>query len=525
MTSHRTTSVVDRDELARRLRPRDDLVVREVADPLPADATTAGPDAAPGPTGAREFTSVDGPFRSYRRRVEWAPAADDDPAATELTESFEYRLAIPYWSALYRPLARRALRDGVAPGRRPWWSTPDRLGPQQSTVVATMALHNVVGGALFAVLTQVLTYASADLGTGSSSEQATVFAVVRLGVLVTIAATALADRAGRRRIAVWSFAAAAVLTVLTAAAPSLAVLTALQLVARNLVVAGLLCVDTITIEELPAGSRAMASGLGAMAYGLGAGLVIVCLPLAGLTSWSWRLVFLLAGLTVPLLAHARRHLPESRRFERLDAARRRGEADESARGGRTRLGRFVLLAVMFFLVNAFVAPTSQLQNDYMRTERGMSATMIAVLLIVTSTPGAIGIVVGGRWADTRGRRAAIVPGLLAVGVFNAMFFSFAGPPMWVASLCGSMFGALCVPALAVLSSELFPTARRGGVRGMLSAVGVGGSVAGLLLAGHLVDARGYGPTFTLLAAAPVVAGLLAFAVPETRGRELEDLNR
>ena len=258
MTHHRTTTVLARDELVRRLRPRDDLIVREVAEP--------GSATDPSPTGTCAFDADDGPFRSYRRQVAWT-AGDD--GRFEVTEAFEYRLAIPYWSVLYRPLARRALRDGVAPGRRPWWSTPDRLGPHQSTVVATMALHNVVGGALFAVLTQVLTYASADLGNGSSSEQATVFAAVRLGVLVTIAATALADRAGRRRIAVWSFTAAAVLTVLTAAAPSLLVLTVLQLVARNLVVAGLLCVDTIAIEELPAGSRAMASGLGAMAYGLG----------------------------------------------------------------------------------------------------------------------------------------------------------------------------------------------------------------------------------------------------------------
>jgi len=131
-----------------------------------------------------------------------------------------------------------------------------------------MALHSMVGGALFAVLTQVLTFASADLGNGSSGQQADVFAVVRLGVVVTVVVTALADKVGRRRIAVWSFAAAALLTVASAAVPTLAALTVVQLLARNLAIAGLLCVDTIVIEELPAGSRAMASGLGAMAFGL-----------------------------------------------------------------------------------------------------------------------------------------------------------------------------------------------------------------------------------------------------------------
>ena len=505
---------LDAGALARRLRPRDDLLVKETPpEPAPADGATSG---------TATYGVEEGPFDQYERTVEWTARPD---GTARVTESFRWKAAIPYWAVLYRPLAKRALRDGIAPGRRPWWSTPDRLSARQSTLVATMALHSMVGGAIYAVLTQVLTFASADLGNGSSGQQADVFAVVRLGVVVTVLVTALADRVGRRRIAVWSFTAASLLTVASAAVPTLGSLTVLQLLARNLVVAGLLCIDTIVIEELPAGSRAIASGLGAMAYGLGAGLVIMCLPLAGVATWGWRLVFLLCGLTLPLLLHARRYLPESGRFTRMAEERRQRAADDAPRRtSRVRPGRFVLVGALFLLVNVFVAPTSQLQNDYMRTTRGMSATLIAVLLITTSTPGALGIVLGGRWADTRGRRAAIVPGLIGVGVFNAIFFSVSGPPMWVASLFGSVVGALCIPAMAVIGSELFPTSRRGSVRGALSAVGVGGSVLGLLLAGRLVDVHGYGWTFTVLAVAPVTAGFLALLLPESRGKELEELN-
>ncbi|MFM7065131.1 MAG: MFS transporter [Actinomycetes bacterium] len=507
------TLELDADELTQRLRPRDDLLVKETA-PTPAVLDHA-------PSGTCTFDVAEGPFERYERTVEWT----SQPGGTsEVTESFRWKTAIPYWGALYRPLATRALRNGIAPGRRPWWSTPDRLTARQSTLVAAMALHSMVGGALFAMLTQVLTYASEDLGNGSSQQQGDVFAVVRLGVVVTVVVTALADRVGRRRIAVWAFATAALLTVASALVPSLAALTVLQLVARNLLIAGLLCVDTIVIEELPAGSRAIASGLGAMAYGLGAGLVIMCLPLAGIAVWGWRLVFLAGGLTIPLLWHARRYVPESGRFTELAEQRRQRPESAAPRSGRVRPGRFVLVGTLFLLVNVFVAPTSQLQNQYMREVRGMSATLIAVLLIVTSTPGVIGIVLGGRWADTRGRRAAIVPGLIGVGVFNAIFFSVSGPPMWVASLLGSVIGALCIPAMGVIGSELFPTGRRGAVRGALSAVGVGGSVLGLLVAGRLADSRGFGWTFTVLAIAPVTAGLLALLLPESRGKELEELN-
>ena len=161
----------------------------------------------------------------------------------------------------------------------------------------------------------MLTFISADLGDGSHTEQTTLLAAARLGVVVTVVAMVFADRRGRRRVALWSFAAAGVLTVATAAAPSLWAVGALQLVARNLAVAGLLCVDTIAVEELPAGSRAMVSGLGTLAYGLGAGVVVMTLPLADLGPWGWRLTFVVAGLTLPLVAHAAPHLPESRRFE------------------------------------------------------------------------------------------------------------------------------------------------------------------------------------------------------------------
>ena len=61
--------------------------------------------------------------------------------------------------------------------------------------------------------------------------------------------------------------------------------------------------------------------------------------------------------------------------------------------------------------------------------------------------------------------------------------------------------------------------------GALTVIAVAGSVTGLLTAGVLVDRNGYGPTFVLLAAGPVIAAGLALAVPETSRRELEDINQ
>jgi MFS family permease len=503
----RSESVLDHAALARQLEPRDDVLVEERVGTH--DATSA------------TFEWAAGPFRRYRRHVSWTEHPDE-PERLVVHQDVDYRLAIPYWSRLYDPVVRRALREGVARGTRPWWSTPDRLSPEQSTMVAAMALFNLVAGLLYGLLTQVLTFVSADLGDGSAGQQTTLLAAVRVGVVITVLAMVLADRRGRRRVALWCFGAAALLTILTAAAPVWWLFGALQFVARNLAIAGLLCVDTIAVEELPPGSRAMVTGLGALAYGLGAGFIVLSLPLADLGPWGWRLTFLVAGMTVPLILHARRHLPESGRFQRLAASRSAGTATESR---RVNGARFALIATMFFLFNLFVAPSSQLQNDYLRADRAFSGIAITVFVMLTSTPAGLGVLAGGRLADLRGRRAAIVPGLIAYGAFTAMFFSLGGPPMWITSLLGSVLGALSIPAMGVIAPELFPTAHRGGVRGALTAVAVGGSVCGLLIAGSVVDAAGYATAFTWLALAPLAAAVLAFAIPETRGRELEDLNR
>ncbi|MBS1837115.1 MAG: MFS transporter [Actinobacteria bacterium] len=507
------------ERFAVRLEPRDDLTVLEVEVPdgdpgVDRAEDRRAPDAA-ARAGTRTFRSEGGPFSHYVREVRWHRTGDE----LVVDQHLEWRLAFPYWRWLYRPLIGRVLANGLAPGARPWWLFPDRLSARQAQTVATMSLFSLVAGLLFGQLTQVLTFASSDIGDGSSGEQALIFALVRIGAVLTAFAMVQADRFGRRRVAIWVFGLAIATSLATALAPSLAVLTVLQAVSRNLAVAGLLAVDTISVEELPAGSRAMAAGLGAMAYGLGAGIAVLALPLADLTPWGWRLVFAMSVITVPMLVSGARNLGESRRFQLL--------ASEPVGTPHRRISgtRFVLLAALFLLVNLFVAPVSQLQNDYLRADRGFSGMTITIFTVLTGTPAAIGVILGGRLADGRGRRVALVPGLVALGVFTAVFFWVAGPAMWTSALVAGLLGALTVAPLGVLAPELFPTARRGGARGALNVLAVLGSVSGLVLAGAGVDAWGYGPAFTLLALGPIVAAGLAFAVPETRGRELEDINQ
>ena len=103
---------------------------------------------------------------------------------------------------------------------------------------------------------------------------------------------------------------------------------------------------------VPAGSRAYATSLLAMAAALGAGFCVMALPLADLGHRSWRLVYLVPLLGLVLVPGIARRLPESRRFVAPHAQGR----------FRGHQGRLVLLAVSGLLVNVFVAPASSFQN-------------------------------------------------------------------------------------------------------------------------------------------------------------------
>ena len=109
---------------------------------------------------------------------------------------------------------------------------------------------------------------------------------------------------------------------------------------------------------------------------------------------------------------------------------------------------------------------------------------------------------------------------------TVVMFMVGGWPMWVASMAGAVVGAAAVPALGVYGAELFPTGHRGRASGLISALGLIGSSAGLLLVGFLVDQGwSYGSVMALVGIGPlVVAALVLLAYPETAHRELEEIN-
>jgi MFS family permease len=489
-----TTSVVNAAQLEAMLEPRADLLVEKVA-------------------GDGRFAASTGPLTAYERRVEVAPS-DRTDGRREVTQTVDFRLAVPYWGWLFvGPFKRRLSRP---PGERvPWWAPPDPVDARTSTVLASLAALSVVLGYLNTLFTQTITFAGEEFGAGNLA-QGVAGGVVRLGGFVALAVVSLGDRRGRRRILLTAAVAGCVLAATGSAAPSLAWLTTSQTFARGFATALLLIVGIVSAEEVPATCRAYAVSLLAMAGGLGAGLAVIGLRLADLGTRGWRLLYLLPLAALFLVRSVRRHLPESRRFLAP-------HPDVGLSGHGARLW---LLAVSGLLTNLFVAPQSQFNNQYLRTEHGFSGGRIALLTLFSGTPGVVGIVAGGRLADTRGRRVVGAVALLVGAGCTVAYFNATGAALWLWPLVGTMVSAASIPALGVYGPELFPTSLRGRANGLIGVCSLAGSAAGLALAGTLGDHFGQlGPAMAMLAIGPAaVAVLVLTAYPETAGVELEQLN-
>lgn len=501
-------------ESAAWLRARDDVVIERA---VAVDDRSA------------EFEAIGGPFHHWRRTVR----ITDGDGVDHVEETIDYRLAVPVWGLLFRPaLSRHLRRRPAADVSRPWWAPPDTLDPRAATVLALLCVFAAIAGYLGTIITQTLTYAAGQFGS-STADQGTLLASIRIGVLLSLVVVAAADRRGRRRVLVVSTVGACVLTAIGALAPGMVWLGTAQTFSRALSTVVALLVTIIAVEEMPAGARAFAVSVLTMTAALGAGLCVANLLYVDVAAGAWRVAYVLPLLAVvPCLRLARR-LPETRRFEvhRLEPPNPSGTTTmvpHDPVAGRPRFDwrRFAMLSVAGFLWSFFLAPAAQFLNEFLRTERGFSGALIALFILATNTPGGIGIVLGGRLADRRGRRLIGAVGIAGGVVFTVISYLSWGWPLWAGSVLAAVIGALAVPALAVYGPELFPTGQRGTANGGLQVVGVAGSSAGLLLVGWLSDlVGGIGQALAIAAIAPGVLVLVVLLwFPETARRELEDLN-
>jgi MFS family permease len=457
------------------------------------------------------FAQMHGPFRVYERVVEIATDGD-------IIERTRFRVHVPWFGWLFRWPVRAALLRRIS--ARGWWSPPDQLDATQVLVIGLLAAASMSAAFVNTLFTQTAEFAATDFGV-SETGLGDAGSIVRAGIVIALPAAVLADRIGRRKVLIGVAWAAPLLSALGSLAPSFPALVATQTIARPMGIALGFLIGVVAAEEMPRNSRAYAVSVLAMASGFGAAIAVLALMLADLGESGWRLVYLVSIVWCVVAVDLTRRLPETRRFT-ADAARR-SISDPSPRLDRKR---FALLAAVAFAGNVFVASASFFQNSYLKDVRGFSAGDITLFSLAVGTPAGIGLVIGGRIADTRGRRRliSIALPLSVIGVIVA--FSVGGVGLWASSLIGGILGSAVFPAMAVYRTELFPTANRTRAAGYVTAASLFGGILGLSLTGRLVDnGWSYGSTMLLLAGGQLIATLLVVTwYPETAHLTLESLN-
>jgi MFS family permease len=296
----------------------------------------------------------------------------------------------------------------------------------------------------------------------------------------------------------------------------------------------LVLIAVMAAEEMPAGSRAWALAVLTMTVGLGGGIATGALPLADLGRSGWRWLYVGALAALPLVASCARHLPESRRWQKAQPAEPDSDGSPEpsllgrgrGAGGRAQRRRLLLLCAGAFLFALFATPSGQFQNEFLRTERAFSAARISLFSLLSGTLGGLGVLIGGRVADLRGRRLVAAVGAGAGIVTTLASYATHGWPLWAWGVADSMLGYAVAPALGVYGPELFPTSLRSRATGVIAVTYAAGGVVGLVGAGLLSGAIGsLLPALAVLAMGPaLLVVLIVRAYPETARRELEDLN-
>jgi MFS family permease len=128
----------------------------------------------------------------------------------------------------------------------------------------------------------------------------------------------------------------------------------------------------------------------------------------------------------------------------------------------------------------------------------------------------------GFFADAFGRRKPYFI-YLVIAAALVPLYGMARSPLWLLALGPfvAFFGTGFFSGYAAIASEIFPGEIRAAAMGLSYNIGRGLSAAAPYAVGALAIRYGIGPAFFLQAAAFFVAAMLALALPETRGRQLE----
>ena len=402
-------------------------------------------------------------------------------------------------------------------------STP--LTSDQRRLLIFLSAATFFEGFDFLAITQVLPHVRADFGL-SQSETGLLVGVANIGPILACFIVRLIDRIGRRKVMQYTLLGYAGFTLASGLAPDPYSFAIAQLLARMFLVGEWATSMVYAAESFPAERRGQAIGIIQGVAALGAVTCGGVAPLLMKLEVGWRAVYFFGAIPVVILLFARRNLKETERFLAVANAEQNRRALWDIVRGPHRL-RVLTVALLWWLVYVGTHNATTFWKEFAMTERGMTDGQVGVSLTIAAVCAMPFVFAVGPMLDRLGRRggAAIIYPVAALGVLGA--FTLTDRVGLTIAMALTIFGASAVlPVVEAYTTELFPTELRGDAFAWANnLLGRLGPVLSPPLVGIAAEHVGWGPAVATTSVANILALILIWAaLPETRGRELEDIS-
>lgn len=398
--------------------------------------------------------------------------------------------------------------------------------PYQKRLFVFLSVANFFEGYDFFAISQLLP--SIRETYGLDARQGTwLIALINFGTILAYLLVRKADRWGRRQVLAVTIAGYALFTFLSAWAPNAITFGLLQMVARIFLLGEWATSMVMAAEEYPAERRGMVIGVVSACGGLGSIVCAGVVPLMLKTPLGWRSVYLAGVLPLLLVMYARRGLRETERFAATAATRPASVPLTEILRGPHR-SRVLQLGAIWFLSYICTQNAVTFWKEFALKERNLTQGQTGLIITVAAAVSMPLVFGAGKMLDAIGRRkGAVIIYLSAIlGVLGAYTF-WGVVPLLICMTIG-IFGINAVlTVLNTFMTELFPTEARGNAAAWSNnLIGRVGYVLSPLAIGQVVQEYGWGAPLRLTTLFPLIAlGLIFLWLPETRGRELEDISQ
>ena len=336
----------------------------------------------------------------------------------------------------------------------------------------------------------------------------------------------VADRLGRRKALMASILIYSVFTAACGLATGVAMLAVFRIF-LGLGMGGEWASGAALVSETwPARHRGKALGIvqssWAVGYAAAAAVAAIVLPV-----WGWRGVFFVGVVPAFFTLWIQRRVKEPEIWRTVRAAAPGVKAGFGEIFGRKRLRLTLFITLMnactmfaWWGFNLWLP--AYLSMPPGQGGIGLSPRTMSALVIFMQVGMWFGYITFGFISDRLGRKRSYVGYLLVASVFM-LLYSQARQPLLLLALGPfvAFFGTGYFTGFGALTAEIYPTAVRATAQGITYNTGRIVSAAAPIAVGSLAETRGFGFSFTLIAAAFLAAALFWIGIPETKGKALD----